>query len=127
MVRCGCRQRHVARHTGRGQGRSVISVKVNIEGVLWDAVKGDGCRSPACITAATHNFHRLQVRMHHDQGVSRLRPTHIIDHVAGDSSGQIVVAASVDVGHRHAILDDVHPLMREAQHIAVGHRELEGH
>ena len=57
--------------------------------------------------------------MHHNQRVSRLRPAHIVNDAAADGGGQVVVSAAVDVGLHYAILDDIHAVMRKAQHVGI--------
>ena len=65
--------------------------------------------------------------MNDDQRVSRLRPAHVVDDAAADRRGQIVVARRIDVGNASTVLDDVHSVVREAQHVRVIDRELERH
>ena len=65
--------------------------------------------------------------MHRDQCVGRLCPAHVVNNVAADGGGQVAVARAIDVGLHHAILDDMHAVVREAQHVAVADRELERH
>ena len=65
--------------------------------------------------------------MHHDQGVGRLSPAHVVNNVAADCGGQVVVAGAIDVCLHHASFDNVHAVVREAQHVAVADRELKRH
>ena len=65
--------------------------------------------------------------MDNDQGVGRLSPAHVINNVAADCGCQVAVASAVDVGHHSTVFDHIHAVVGEAQHVAVGHRELERH
>ncbi len=85
VLGAGGGQRDVAAHRRRGQRLRVVRVRVQVESVLRHAVEGDGGGRPGGIAAAAHDLDRLQVGMHHDQGVSRLRPAHIVHHVACDA------------------------------------------
>ncbi len=120
------RQRDVAAHRAWRERRTVVRMEVDVEGVLRDRVERDRRGRPGRVAGAL-NLHRLQVRVDNDQRVSRLCPTHVVDNAAANAGRQVIVAAAVDVGLHHAVLDDVHAVVREHQHVGVIDRELERH
>ena len=61
-------------------------MKVNIECILWHTVKRDCGRSPSRVAGAL-DLYRLQIWMHDDQRVSRLRPAHIVNNARANGSG----------------------------------------
>ena len=117
------RELDVARHSAGGQRCARVGHSKR-KGVLRDRVERDRADRPARVARTAHQLGRLQIRVNQDHGVSRLRPVDLIQHGRRDRRRQIRIARAVDVGDQHAILDDVHPLMREAQHIAVIHAEF---
>ena len=62
--------------------------------------------------------------MHHNQRVSTLRPANLIQHGRGNRGRQKAVCTAVDRCDQRTILDDMHTLVSEGQHIRVINIEL---